>query len=81
MHDQTEAIRRVEISQLNAHPGSREALEAKHGEVWDTQELQQDFAVKGFMAPYIVVERRCDHVVGSLRFQHDHRLYFNFMED
>ena len=81
MHDPTEAIRRVEISQLNANPGSREALEEKHGQVWDTQELQQDFAVTGFMAPYVVVKRKSDGVVGSLKFQHDPRLYFEFKAD
>jgi hypothetical protein len=30
---------------INAVEGSREYLEAKHGQVWDTTELQQEFEV------------------------------------
>ena len=51
MNDETEAIRRQQLAEINAQPGSREALEAEHGQVWDTQELGQDFKVEGFMAP------------------------------
>ena len=78
MHDPTEAIRRNELAQINAEPGSREALEAKHGEVWDTQELQRDFQALGFMAPYVIVSRRADGAKGSLQFQGSPRFYFNF---
>ena len=46
MQDPTESIRRHEVAQINANPASREALEAKHGQVWDTQELQQDILAK-----------------------------------
>ena len=81
MHDPTEAIRRSELAQINADPGSREALEAKHGEVWDTQELQRDCQALGFMAPYVIVCRRSDGVKGSLQFQGSPRFYFNFMAD
>lgn len=81
MSDPTETIRRQEVAEINAVPGSREALEAKHGQVWDTQELQQDFDVQGFMTPYVVVQRKSDGVVGSLKFQHNPRLYFNFVAD
>ena len=48
MSDETEAIRRQQLAEINAQPGSREALEAEHGQVWDTQELGQDFTVEGF---------------------------------
>jgi len=78
MSDPTETIRRLELAQINAAPGSREALEAKHGQVWDTQELGQDFHVEGFLAPYVIVRRRSDGQRGSLMFQHDPRLYFLF---
>lgn len=81
MHDDTESIRRQESATINADPGSRAALEATHGEVWDTQELQESFEVLGFMAPYIVVRRRSDGVMGSLKFQHHPRLYFAFQAD
>ena len=81
MQDPTEAIRRNELAQINAEPGSREALEAKHGQVWDTQELQRDFQALGFMAPYVIVSRRADGAKGSLQFQGSPRFYFNFMAD
>ena len=81
MHDPTETIRRQRLAEINAEPGSRKALEAEHGQVWSTEELQQDFEALGFMAPFIVVRRRSDGVKGSLEFQHDPRLYFNFQPE
>lgn len=81
MSDPTETIRRQQVAEINADPGSREALEAKHGQVWDTEELRRDFEVLGFMAPLIVVRRRSNGVRGSLYFQHSPRLYFRFEAD
>ena len=78
MTDPTEAIRRQQVAQINAQPGTREYLEAKHGQVWDTSELQQEFDVLGFLAPYVVVRRRSDGAKGSVMFQHSPRLYFSF---
>jgi hypothetical protein len=76
MSDDTEALRRRRLAEINAEPGSREALEAKYGQVWDTRQLRQDFEVIGFMAPLVVVRRRADGVKGSLEFQHSPRFYF-----
>ncbi len=81
MTDETEALRRKRLAEINAEPGSREALEAKYGQVWDTRELARDFIVIGFAAPYIVVTRKADAVKGSLEFQHQPRFYFNFVAD
>lgn len=78
MNDPTETIRRLQLAQINAEPGSRQVLEAERGQVWDTQELGQDFNVEGFMAPYVVVRRKSDRQRGSLMFQHDPRFYFGF---
>ena len=78
MHDPTEAIRRERLAEINAEPGSRPALEARYGQVWDTQELSRDFEVEGFMAPLVVVRRKADGQLGSLEFQHQPRFYFNF---
>jgi len=78
MTDPTEDIRREMLIQINAAPGSREYLEAEHGQVWDTSQLQADFEVLGFMAPLIAVRRRCDGVKGSLFFQGNPRFYFGF---
>ena len=79
MTDPTEAVRRERLVEINAEPGSREALEAQHGRVWDTSELQEEYQVLGFLAPYIVAIRRSDNVKGSLEFQHNPRFYFNFV--
>ena len=69
MNDETESIRRLQLAEINAEPGSREALEAEHGRVWDTRQLSEDFTVEGFMAPYVVVRRKLDGQRGSLMFQ------------
>lgn len=81
MSDPTETIRREQLAEINAEPGSRESLEAKYGDVYDTRQLGKVFDVKGFMAPYVVVRRKSDGIVGSLQFQHNPRLYFNFQAD
>ena len=78
MIDPTEAIRRERLAEINAEPNSREALEAEYGQVWDTQQLRQDFEVIGFLAPLVVVRRRLDGVKGSLEFRHSPRFYFRF---
>lgn len=76
--DSTENIRREMVNEINAVPGSREALEAEYGQVWDTTELSKDYEVKGFMAPFVVVVRKSDGIKGSLMFQHQPRFYFSF---
>jgi hypothetical protein len=78
MSDPTESLRRERLKEINVEPGSREALEAKYGRVWDTRELAHDFIVIGFAAPLVVVQRKSDGVKGSLEFQHQERFYFNF---
>jgi hypothetical protein len=81
MRDTTEAVRRELLAEINAQPGSREALETEHGQVWNTQELGQDFEVLGFAAPLVVVRRRSDGALGSLFFQHSPRFFFGFELD
>jgi hypothetical protein len=76
--DPTEQTRRELVREINAEPGSREYLEAKHGQVWDTDQLRSDFQVLGFMAPVVGVCRRSDGQKGSLYFQHNPRFYFSF---
>ena len=78
MTDETEDIRRQMLAEINAAPGSREYLEAKHCQVWTTNELSLDFDVIGFAAPIVVVRRKKDDVQGSLMFQASPRFYFGF---
>lgn len=81
MPDPTESNRRKLVAEINAEPGSREALEAAHGQVWDTSEMTADFEPLSFMAPFIVVRRKVDGAMGSLQFQHSPRLYYSFKAD
>ena len=78
MPDATEPYRRQRLAEINAEPGSREALEVQHWQDWNTGELSQHFEVIGFMAPLVVVRRKSDGKKGSLEFQHQARFYFGF---
>jgi hypothetical protein len=78
MTDPTETIRRQRLVEINVKPGGREDLEARFGQVWDTDQLAEEFEAVGFMAPLIVVRRIADGMKGSLEFQHSPRFYFNW---
>ncbi len=56
----------------------RDKLEAEHGQVWDTDQLREDFNVVGFMAPFVSVRRKSDGAEGTLEFTHMPRFYFDF---
>lgn len=60
---------------------TREILEAKVGRTWNTTELQMDYSVHGFLAPFVTVTRKVDGVKGTLEFTHMPRFYFNFIPD
>lgn len=79
MTDPTEAIRRQQAESLNSAERTREVLLESYPQVWDTAELQKDFDVQGFFAPYVMVVRRSDEERGTLQFQHRPRFYFNFV--
>ena len=81
MSDPTESIRRKRLVEINAEPGSRDALEAKYGQVWDTQQLAENFQVIGFWPRSWWSVANRDGVKGSLEFQHHPRLYWGFVED
>jgi len=51
------------------------------GQEWDTSELQRDFEVLGFAAPFVVVRRKSDGVRGMLEFKHSPRVYFGFQPE
>lgn len=48
-------------------------------QTWDTTQLQRDFDVLGFAAPFVVVTRKSDGQKGTLEFTHNPRTYFNFV--
>jgi hypothetical protein len=82
--DTTEQIRRQSVGEINTAVESNDKdkerirLEKLYGQVWTTDELQKEFDVISFMAPYVKVRRRSDCVYGTLTFQHTPRLYFSF---
>ena len=53
-------------------------LEKKYGKVWNTDEVQKDYEILGFKAPFIVCVRKSDNVKGSMEFQHNPRFFFDF---
>ena len=63
-----------------ADADERTRLSAQYSQVWNTEELQRDFDVVGFCAPFVVVKRKKDGIKGSLEFQHMPRYYFNFLK-
>lgn len=78
--DPTETTRRQMTAEINAEAASRAALEAKHGEVLDTAQVQEKYEVLGFAAPCVIVRRRTDGKRGTLFFQHSPRFFFLFQE-
>jgi len=80
MTDPTENARRQMVGEINSNPGERKLLEIEYGQVWDTKQLQEDFKVEGFLAPFVVVIRKEDGVKGTLTFQDRPRFYWGFQE-
>ena len=57
----------------------RQELEERYGQLWTTNELQEDFIVHSFSAPFVSVTRKEDNSQGTLKFQHSPRFYFEFV--
>lgn len=58
--------------------GSREALEAEHGQVWDAEELESEFMILGRLGPYVAVRRRADGQKGNVEADDAFRFFFSF---
>jgi hypothetical protein len=86
-NDPTELPRRIMSAVINSAVESedkqkeRVRLEAKFGQVWNTDEVQRDFEITGFMAPFCIVVRKSDGARGLMAFQHMPRFYFDFRKD
>lgn len=76
-----ENLRREMAKMINENPTGREALTAKYGKVWTTEEATADFDFIGFSSPYAIVRRKSDTVKGCLTFQHSPRFYFSFQPE
>lgn len=57
---------------------TKEELAEKYGQLWNTQELQRDYTVYEFLAPFVKVTRKSDGVDGLLMFSHHPRYYHSF---
>jgi hypothetical protein len=76
MSDPTEALRREMLETNQPY-----ADLARADQRWNTEELQRDFTVQSFLAPFVFVTRKSDGAKGSMEFTHSPRFYFNFTED
>ena len=76
--DATTKQRAEMANNINVMAADRERMEIAHGQVWTTSELQEDFEVIQFAAPYVIVRERSTGHKGSLLFQHDPRFYYGF---
>lgn len=76
-----QVIRRKRPSRINVESLSREALETRHGQVWDTVELIREFTAEALVDSCFVVRRRSDGRLGGMEYQLWPRYYFNFDPD
>jgi hypothetical protein len=72
-HDTTETMRRVMVEEENTRQD-----DDIEGQSWTTEQLQEDFTVSQFLAPFVLVRRKSDGVKGTLMFRHHPRLYYGF---
>lgn len=81
--DPTEEWRRDRFATNNVavEVFTREQLAARVGETWDTTELQRDYEVHSFLAPFVRVKRKSDSAMGWLEFGHHPRLYWGWTPD
>jgi hypothetical protein len=63
---------------MEAPTQTREQLEAKHGQVWDSYTLARDYEVESFSGHCVVATRRTDGKRGVLVFQRYPRYYWGF---
>ena len=81
MSDPAENIRQELVDAINSRQNKREELESEYGQVWNTEELTEDFTVESFTAPYIVATQKSTGDRGTLMFSHSPRFYFDWMTD
>jgi hypothetical protein len=97
MEDPSEQNRRKLQQMINAGQYERKELEeiavrmGFESNVWDTEELKRDFEVHGWLAPFVIVTRKAQHmktmalpsgdIKGILLFQHYPRYYWGFAPD
>ena len=80
-----EGTRRVLQELVNLMVGNMTEREARfylekvyHGQIFNTQELTQNYKVLSFLAPFVQLERLDDNKIGYMMFTHNPRFYFGF---
>ena len=73
--DLTEEVRRAMVEKM---PDELVARIRVGERIWDTAQLQDEFEVIGFLAPFVVVRRISDGQQGTLMFNHAPRYYFGW---
>lgn len=63
---------------MNIHDYSTGELPGPDSQQWTTAQLQDDFSVEGFAAPFVIVRRKVDGAKGTLQFHHSPRIYFGW---
>jgi thymidylate synthase len=53
------------LAEIVAHSRRRAELEAEYGQVWDADELNEQFAITAIIPPVVVVRRKIDGAVGN----------------
>lgn len=78
MSNPTENTRKQTVTELNSDDATKAELQQKHGRVWTTNEMREEFDALGFMfmAPFIIVCKKDTGERGSLMFTHSPRYYF-----
>jgi hypothetical protein len=61
-------------------PRTKVDLEQEFGKVWTVADLAHEFVVTSIIGNTVVVRRKSDNRVGTLQFQSDPPLYFQFVE-
>ena len=77
MHDDTEDYRR-EMIESGFVDAAATLVEALGGKTWSTAELQRDFVVRSFLAPYVLVTERASGRKGTLLFRNIPRTYYDW---
>lgn len=60
------------------YPDVYQEIQEGGGECWTTDEVQDEFEIIGFMAPFCVAKRRETQEKGALTFVHRPRIYYSW---
>jgi len=75
----TDWNRRKRRAKIEVEPKSREELEALYGRVWSQQDIAREFVITSIIGLTVIVRGKdAPGTVGSLDYQNEPRLYYNF---